>query len=102
MNRIGVHAIETAMEEADYIVIDEVGPMELQGTDFQQAVLKALGSSKPVLGILHWKMTHPIISAIKACRDAKIYELTRENRDSMHEVLVKEILKVLKPRSNSV
>lgn len=101
LSRIGVHAIETAMEEADYIVIDEVGPMELKGRAFQLAVLKALESSKPVIGILHWKMRHPIINLIKAQRNVKIYELTRKNRDKMHEILINEIYKTLKPKGRS-
>ena len=95
LSRIGVHAMKTAVEEADYIVIDEVGPMELQGRDFQLAIMKALESSKPVLGILHWKMKHPIIKSIKAVKGVKIYEVTRENRDSIHEVLINEIHKTL-------
>lgn len=95
LSRIGVQAMKTAVEEADYIVIDEVGPMELQGRDFQLAIMKALESSKPVLGILHWKMKHPIIKSIKAVKGVKIYEVTRENRDSIHEVLSNEIHKTL-------
>jgi len=95
LSRIGVHAMKTAVEEADYIVIDEVGPMELQGRDFQIAIMKAIESSKPVLGILHWKMSHPIIKSIKAVKGVKIYEVTRENRDSIHEVLINEIHKTL-------
>ena len=58
--------------------------------------MKARESSKLVLGILHWKMRHPIIKSIKAVKGVKIYEVTRENRDSIHEVLINEIQKTLK------
>jgi nucleoside-triphosphatase len=88
LSRIGVSALNIAETEADYIVIDEVGPMELQGRDFQLAVLQALESDKPVLGILHWKMRHPIIQHIKAMKGVNIYEVTWENRDSIHNVLI--------------
>ena len=98
LSRIGVHAIETAVENADYIVIDEVGPMELQGRSFQLAVLKALESSKPVIGILHWKMRHPIIDLIKTRKDVKIYQLTKENRTTMHRVLLNEVHEILQPK----
>ena len=97
LSRIGVHVLNIAMTEADYIVIDEVGPMELQGRDFQLAVLQALESDKPVLGILHWKIRHPIIKRIKAMKGVNIYEVTRENRDSVHKVLINEIQRTLKP-----
>jgi nucleoside-triphosphatase len=99
LSRIGVHALNKAMTEADYIVIDEVGPMELQGRDFQLAVLQALESDKPVLGILHWKMQHPIIQRIKAKNNVNIYEVTRENRDSIHNVLINEIQRTVKPKT---
>jgi nucleoside-triphosphatase len=102
LSRIGVLAIKNAVEEADYIVIDEVGPMELQGRDFQLAIMKALENSKPVLGILHWKMRHPIIKSIKAMKGVKIYEVTRENRDKIHEVLIKEIFPCNLPQNNTL
>lgn len=101
LSRIGVHAIETALEKADYIVIDEVGPMELQGRRFQLAVMSALESSKPVIGILHWKMRHPIITRIKARKDVKIYPLTRENRTAMQRVLLNEVHEILTPKDGS-
>jgi nucleoside-triphosphatase len=98
--RIGVHAINIAVEEADYIVIDEVGPMELQGRDFQLALVKALESDKPVLGILHWRMQHPLIDRIKAMHGVSIHEVTRENRDSLPNVLSTELQRTLTPQTN--
>lgn len=101
LSRIGVHALETAVENADYIVIDEVGPMELQGRSFQLAVMRALESSKPVIGILHWKLRHPIIDRIKARKDVKIYPLTRENRTAMHRVLLNAVHEILTPKDGA-
>jgi nucleoside-triphosphatase len=101
LSRIGVHALETAVENADYVVIDEVGPMELQGPSFQLAIMRALESSKPVIGILHWKLRHPIINRIKARKDVKIHSLTRENRTAMHRVLLNEVHEMLTPTDGS-
>ncbi len=100
LSRIGVHALNRAVEEADYIVIDEVGPMELQGQDFQLALVKALASAKPVLGVLHWRMRHPLIERIKAMPNAKIHEVTRENRDALPKVLITELQRTLLPHTN--
>jgi nucleoside-triphosphatase len=93
---IGVQAIEKALERADYLLIDEIGPMELQDRGFQEAVLKALKSPKPILGIIHWKMRHPIIDAIKARQDTKVFELTYDNRDTKYKHVLNEIRKELK------
>src|SRR5512136_1941769 len=38
LSTIGVDGLNNAIREADYIVIDEIGPMELQGEDFQEIV----------------------------------------------------------------
>ena len=98
LTRIGVHAIESAIEKTDYIVIDEVGPMELQGMKFQQAVLRALNSPKPVLGVLHWKMRHPIIQMITAHRNVRVFELTKQNRQFIHQSLSNELRKTLESK----
>ena len=95
LSNIGVDALNRALREADYIIIDEVGPMELQGKDFQGAVLYVVEGPKPVLGILHWKMSHAIIDAIKARKDVKIYEITYKNRETIPNIIAMEILEVM-------
>ena len=96
LSRIGVNAIKTAINQADYIVIDELGPMELQEIDFQRKVIRALNSLKPVLGILHWKLRHPIIHMIQNRKDVLIKEITLQNRDLIHLFLITTLLKTLK------
>jgi nucleoside-triphosphatase len=101
LSRIGVRAIETAVEIADYVVIDEVGPMELQAQSFQLAVMRALESSKPVIGILHWKLRHPIKKRITARQDVQIYPLTRENRTTLPRILLSDVHEILTPKDGS-
>lgn len=96
LSNIGVEAINRALNEADYIVVDEVGPMELQGKDFQKAVMKAVESSKPVLGVLHWRMNHPVIDAIKARKDVELLEVTRGNRETISDAIAEDILESVK------
>lgn len=93
LTRIGIHSIDIALEKADFIVIDEIGPMEIQKSNFQKKVIKALDSPKPVLGIIHWKMKNPIINLIRMRKDTVIFELTKENRDSLHECLISKLLR---------
>ena len=95
LSNIGVEALKRAMGEADYIVIDEIGPMELQGKDFQEAVLTVVEGTKPVLGIIHWKMNHPVIDMIKARKDVKIVEVTLRNRETIPSIIAEEILKTI-------
>ena len=95
LSNIGVKGLDRAIKEADYIVIDEIGPMELQGKDFQVAVDNILEGTKPVLGIIHWKMNHPLIDRIRARGDVKIVEVTLENRDTIPSMIAKEIFETI-------
>lgn len=96
LSNIGVDALNRALNEADYIIIDEVGSMEFQGKDFQRAVLRVVEGSKPVLGILHWRMSHPIIDVIRARADVEIYEVTSGNRETIPNTVAMQILKEMR------
>jgi nucleoside-triphosphatase len=89
---IGVNALRHAVDEADIILIDEVGPMEMKGKEFQSAVLRVIEGQKPVVGVIHWRMHHPVVDAIKRQRDAVIFEVTPQNRENLH-LRVLELLK---------
>jgi len=91
LTHIGVNALETAMKTADVILLDEVGPMEMQGRDFQEAVLRALASSKPIIGVIHWRMQHPIVEAIRKRSDVSIMEVTLQNRETLHSDILKRL-----------
>ncbi|MEN4018149.1 MAG: NTPase [Methanobacterium sp.] len=91
LNEIGVPAIENALKRSDYVMVDEIAPMELHSKEFQKAVEKAFDDEKPVLAVIHRKSTHPFISGIKIRDDLLEFEVTLENRDLLH----KEILNIL-------
>ncbi|MEM5798681.1 MAG: nucleoside-triphosphatase, partial [Candidatus Aenigmatarchaeota archaeon] len=52
----GIKAIERAIKEAELIVIDEIGKMELCHPDFDAAVRKAFLCGKPVLACVQLKL----------------------------------------------
>ena len=95
LSNIGVKGLNRAIIEADYVVIDEIGPMELQGEDFQEAVKNIVEGTKPVLGIIHWKMNHRLIDRIRAKEDVKIVEVTLKNREIIPRIIAEEILETI-------
>lgn len=95
LSKVGVTALNNAVSESDVVVIDEIGPMELQGKDFQEAVMRAVESQKPVLGIVHWRIKHPLIERIKGRSDVKIYEVTPQNREAIQAKILEETLNAL-------
>ncbi len=95
LDSIGAKAIRTALKDADVIVIDEVGPMELFSQAFRQAVSDVLDSSKLVLGVIHQSARDSIIESIRKRDDAYIVTVTFENRSHLHNILIRNALQYL-------
>ncbi|MEM2850777.1 MAG: NTPase [Candidatus Bathyarchaeia archaeon] len=95
LTEIGVAAICKAVEISDFVVIDEVGPMELYSDEFQAAVKLALESPKPLIGTIHLKARHPLVNYIR--KKAEIYTVTFENREELPKLIVNKIAAILKP-----
>jgi len=91
LNSIGATAILNAIKHSDIILIDEVGPMELFSERFKDALRKAVESRKIVIGTIHWKMRSKIIEEIRRREDAKIYVVTRENRNKLPNIIVAQV-----------
>jgi len=87
LDKIGTEAICSAVKDADVIVIDEVGPMELTSTRFNDAVRAALGCGKPVLGTVHRNAQDPLVRKIRSGQGIEVMEVTHENRDRLADVL---------------
>ena len=81
IERVGIPAIERAIESSDVIVIDEVGKMEVESPQFSVVVKKALESDKPILLTLHKKSRNPLIQDIRRRDDVRILEVTNLNKD---------------------
>lgn len=77
---IGVAAIREAIAHKDYVVIDEIGKMELFSTAFKDAVWEAIHSHKPVLGTITLS-SHPWADRVRALSQVIIIEVTKANRD---------------------
>jgi nucleoside-triphosphatase len=73
-----IDALNSALMDADVIVFDEVGPMELKSN----VVLNFLSSipkiNKPILMVVHWKVVNNLRDLIKV--DYKVFTVTFENR----------------------
>jgi Predicted nucleotide kinase len=90
---IAVEALNRALNEAEIIVCDEIGTMELYSEDFRKVIEKILKSDKPLLAVLHRKHLNYFDIATP---NKKLVNLTRENWGQTLETLGEEILKFLK------
>lgn len=98
---IGAGSIRDAAKNAQIIIIDEIGPMELFSRAFREAVVEAMNSGKPLLGTIHFKARDPLINLIKNRDDAEIIEVTYENRTHIHNILIDKVMQSLKETSHT-
>jgi nucleoside-triphosphatase len=98
LDDVGVKAIEGAEDNADLIVIDEVGPMELTSRAFVNAVDRALRSSKPMILTLHWRASHPLLDRIRKEARGRLMTVTPENRAMLAPEIAQMILETILPR----
>ncbi len=88
---IGAFALKNALNNADLIVIDEVGPMELSVPELRREIVNSLTFGANVLAVVHYKLRDPII--LKILKTYRKYEVTVFNRNVLPNIIVNEILK---------
>jgi len=98
---IGAGSIRDAAKNAQIVIVDEIGPMELSSQAFRDAVVEAMNSSKPLLGTIHFRARDPLVNLIKNRDDAEIIEVTHENRAHLHNILIDKVMQCLKATSHS-
>jgi len=91
LSTLGAGSLVRAAEVADFIVIDEVGPMELTSPEFRKGVQACLASGKPMLVVLHESMKDPLITEVAGVPEGKLVELTLHNRDQVSKEIPLEI-----------
>ena len=68
-----------AAQESDILLMDELGRMELEAHAFRAAVLAAIASGTPVLGVI--KPEHnEFLDEVRAQKGVELFPLTIENR----------------------
>ena len=90
MEEVGGRALEEALSYPGLIVIDEIGNMEIVSQRFQDAVIAALDSPRPVLGVIKYE-PGPFVDRIKSRTDVEIIELTRERYDAVKLVVIEMV-----------
>ena len=84
-------SISQALEDQDFVVVDEIAPMEIYSEEFKKQVQKALDSKKPLLAVIHQRASSGFIGNVKKRDDVKIFEVNRETRDLLPEKLTELI-----------
>jgi len=86
LDKVGVSALNQAVQECDLVVIDEIGKMELFSAKFREVVLSIISSGKRLLGTIMLS-PNPYADAIKRQPQVNVITVTRANHQQMLEAL---------------
>ncbi len=83
IDRVGAKMILQSIESFPIVLIDEIGPLQLFSSKFQNAVLKAIGSPAQVIATVALADDLPWVDALKRLPGVTTWELTFKNRNKM-------------------
>jgi nucleoside-triphosphatase len=86
---LGVRSLEQARADADVIVIDEVGKMEVESETFTKSVTDTLDASKSIVMTLHKKSRNPLLQDIRRRDELRLLEVTPVNKNLLAFKIVK-------------
>jgi nucleoside-triphosphatase len=86
LDKVGVAALNQAMQECDLVVIDEIGKMELFSAKFREAVADILNSGQRLLGTIMLN-PNPYADAIKHQPQVNLVTVTKANHQQVLDML---------------
>ncbi|MFQ5710904.1 MAG: NTPase [Candidatus Geothermarchaeales archaeon] len=98
LDNIGVGALLRSVEEADIIVCDEIGPMELASPRFREALSTIVGSGKTILATIHQRYSERPPEEVRRAPDSTMYRITFMNRDNVPLLVIKRIMESMGKR----
>jgi nucleoside-triphosphatase len=87
VDEISAVAFDRAFETADFLVVDEIAPMEVYSDEFTRQVRRALDMDLPLIAAIHYHSTDGFIGDIKTRDDAELFEVSETTRDDLPEKL---------------
>ncbi|MCH4891313.1 hypothetical protein EZV73_27330 [Acidaminobacter sp. JC074] len=104
LNRLGRYGIELETFEdlclssikdipksKGYIIIDEVGPMQLLSEDFKQELINVISEKSYVIGTIFYE-NHPWIDMFKNRDEVELVEITLDNRNKLPSQIVSSFI----------
>jgi nucleoside-triphosphatase len=91
LESIGLASIYDALASKQFIIIDEIGPMQLLSEKFKQTVIEVLDSPVPLIGTI-FAGSHPWTDELKKRDSVKLYPLTIDNREMVPQALIENLI----------
>ncbi len=89
-NTLGVEYLKA--EPGGLIVMDELGFMEAGAEKFVKSVFAALDGDIPVIAAVKARYDVAFLNEVRAHKNAKLFNITKENRDALYQELLPIVL----------
>jgi nucleoside-triphosphatase len=86
-----LNKIVTEGLDFDYVIIDEIGPIQMHSESFKEMLIQLLNSGKTIIGTIFYE-SYPWIDEFKLKDGVNLIELTYENRENIIDELLELIL----------
>jgi nucleoside-triphosphatase len=86
LERVGVAALQRALDRGHVLVVDEIGRMQLYSRPFRQTILEAVRRGHPVLGTI-MQGRNPYADRVKTHRNVEVLTLRDDNRNDVLALL---------------
>jgi nucleoside-triphosphatase THEP1 len=80
--------IEDALSQNIVLIIDEIGPMELELFPARDSIIKALKDAKVMVGVVHRRLKDRYPDVYSLITNDIIYDLSKTGRDEIKEKIV--------------
>ncbi len=98
LETVALAAVSQALVSKRFVIVDEIGPMQLHSPLFKLAVMDVLTSSVPLVGTV-FAGSDPWSDALKQRDDVELFPLTHENRDEVPQTLINTLKEHVDGRS---
>lgn len=95
VDAISKRAFSGTTEAVDFVVVDEIAPMEVTSERFVEGVRRVLDADIPLVAAIHYRSNAGFIGAVKARSDVEVFDVTEETRDGLPELLVGRVEETL-------
>jgi nucleoside-triphosphatase len=95
VDEISAAAFDRAFEKADFLVVDEIAPMEVYSDEFTRQVRRALDMDIPLIAAIHYRSTDGFIGEVRTRDDVELFEVSDTTRDRLPATLATRLRDLL-------
>ncbi len=89
-NELGVMLINKDKANASLLIMDELGFLEQEATNFKNSIYKCLNENIPILGVIKDRYI-PWLEVIRNHPSVEIITVTKDNRDDLADIIIKKL-----------